>query len=387
MPSHKSTIYLIAGCNGAGKTTFAREFLPKEVKCLRFLNADEIARGLSPLAPDAGAVKAARVLLRELHEAIKQRDTFALETTLSGLTYVRLLRQASRRGYTLNLHYLWLTSTGLSEASMDLVVTDPPFFDNVHYSELADFFFAWQQLSPSPFLGKQSSTRHVEEVQDTSAEQFAAKLRSVFVECHRVLREDGLLVFTYHHSRMDGWTSLADAVVGAGFSLINCHPIKSEMSVAAPKSQAKEPIQLDIILVCRKQTADSRGKCNARLAFELAVEHAISKTNRLKTCDLKLSVNDRRVILISQFLVEACAGRSADQLSDEISRSLADLDLAAMQLHEPVVYKTVDQTKGDVRQLAFLEKARTRQVSTLAQKIPTRANYRKRRHRSLRKVS
>lgn len=56
------TIYLIAGCNGAGKTTFAMEFLPKEVKCLRFLNADEIARGLSPLRPSAGAIQAARVL-------------------------------------------------------------------------------------------------------------------------------------------------------------------------------------------------------------------------------------------------------------------------------------------------------------------------------------
>ena len=72
---------------------------------------------------------------------------------------------------------------------MDLVVTDPPFFDNVHYSELADFFFAWQQLGPSPFVGKRMTTRHAEEVQDTSAEQFAAKLRAVFAECCRVLRD------------------------------------------------------------------------------------------------------------------------------------------------------------------------------------------------------
>jgi predicted ABC-type ATPase len=59
MPSPKPTIYLIAGCNGAGKTTFAKEFLPHEVKCLRFYNADEIARGVSPLDPSAGAIKAA----------------------------------------------------------------------------------------------------------------------------------------------------------------------------------------------------------------------------------------------------------------------------------------------------------------------------------------
>src|SRR5205823_9335167 len=115
---------------------------------------------------------------------------------------------------------------------------------------------------PCPIVGKRKTTRHVEEVQDTSAGQFASKLRAVFAECCRVLREDGLLVFTYHHSRMDGWKSLADAVVGAGFSIVNCHPVKSEMSVAAPKSQAKEPIQLDVILVCRKQAADIRKKAD-----------------------------------------------------------------------------------------------------------------------------
>jgi predicted ABC-type ATPase len=102
------TIYLIAGCNGAGKTTFAREFLPKEVKCLRFFNADEIARGLSPLKPSAGAVQAARLLLQQIEESLRRRETFGLETTLSGLTYVQLLRRAKRRDYVVKLFYLWL---------------------------------------------------------------------------------------------------------------------------------------------------------------------------------------------------------------------------------------------------------------------------------------
>ena len=105
-----STIYLIGGCNGAGKTTFARDFLPAEVKCLRFLNADEIARGLSPLDPSAGQLKAGRVLLNEVHEVIGNNETFALESTLSGLTYIRLLRQALERGYEIELHYLWLAT-------------------------------------------------------------------------------------------------------------------------------------------------------------------------------------------------------------------------------------------------------------------------------------
>jgi predicted ABC-type ATPase len=104
------TIYLIAGCNGAGKTTFAMEFLPKEVKCLRFLNADEIARGLSPLDPSAGGVKAGRLLLEEFAKAVKKRETFAVESTLSGRTYAGMLRRARKGGYEIELHYLFLAT-------------------------------------------------------------------------------------------------------------------------------------------------------------------------------------------------------------------------------------------------------------------------------------
>jgi len=114
MPAQPPTIYLIAGCNGAGKTTFAKEFLPTEVKCLRFLNADEMARGLSPLDPAAGAVKAARLLLREIRDAIHSRQTFGLETTLSGLTYVRMLINARERAYAVKLFYLWLPSAAVA---------------------------------------------------------------------------------------------------------------------------------------------------------------------------------------------------------------------------------------------------------------------------------
>ena len=109
MAAPKPTIYLIAGCNGAGKTTFAKEFLPHEVKCLRFYNADEIARGLSPLDPSAGAIKAGRLLLSEVRDSITRHETFALESTLSGKTYVRIFQRALSLGFELELHYLWLS--------------------------------------------------------------------------------------------------------------------------------------------------------------------------------------------------------------------------------------------------------------------------------------
>ncbi len=115
MPAPKPTIYLIASCNGAGrrfavadKTTFAKEFLPHEVKCLRFYNADELARGLSPLDPSAAAIKAGRLLLSEVRDSISRSGTFALESTLSGKTHIRILRGARTAGYEIELHYLWL---------------------------------------------------------------------------------------------------------------------------------------------------------------------------------------------------------------------------------------------------------------------------------------
>ena len=120
--SRPPTIYVIAGCNGAGKTTFAKEFLPKEVKCLRFLNADEIARGLSPLKPSAGAVQAARLLLTQVEECLRRRETFALESTLSGKGYIRLFRRARKLGYEIELHYLWLSTAAQAVARVRLRV-------------------------------------------------------------------------------------------------------------------------------------------------------------------------------------------------------------------------------------------------------------------------
>ncbi|HVX13439.1 MAG TPA: hypothetical protein VHC22_19805 [Pirellulales bacterium] len=211
------------------------------------------------------------------------------------------------------------SDTGLAERSIDLVVTDPPFFDNVHYSELADFFYAWQQLDSMPTQAPRS-TRSVLEVQDTSAEQFAMKLADVFRECHRVLRDDGLLVFTYHHSRDDGWLALAGAILSAGFRVINAHPVKSEMLVATPKSQAKEPIAFDVILVCRKQS-EAGARRPPSVAEALAT--ASSKTNRLLAAGFTLSRNDRKTVIYGQLLA---ALSSAEDIASFAALVDAQLD-------------------------------------------------------------
>ncbi len=194
------------------------------------------------------------------------------------------------------------SQTGLPARSVDAIVTDPPFFDNVHYSELADFFHAWQRLHPRGLLHGATSTRHVGEVQDAQADAFAGKLQSVLAECHRILKDDGLLVFSYHHSRDEGWTTLAQAIFGAGFTVINAQPVKAEMSGATPKSQAKEPIQLDILLVCRKRQFDRRPCRRNAEAAKAAREQALEKAARLTAAGFHLSKNDVKIILGSEYL-------------------------------------------------------------------------------------
>jgi predicted ABC-type ATPase len=91
-----ATLCIIGGCNGAGKTTLARELLPR-LGLMRFLNADEIARGLSPLDPSLVALKAGRLVIEEARSLIASGSSFALESTLSGKTYVAMLREARER--------------------------------------------------------------------------------------------------------------------------------------------------------------------------------------------------------------------------------------------------------------------------------------------------
>ena len=101
-------IIIIAGPNGAGKTTFAREFLPNEAQCPKFINADLIAAGLSPFAPDLVAVKAARLMLENIAELERRSESFAFETTLSGLIYARRIRRWREAGFHVTLFFLSL---------------------------------------------------------------------------------------------------------------------------------------------------------------------------------------------------------------------------------------------------------------------------------------
>jgi predicted ABC-type ATPase len=180
MPDTQPIIYLIAGCNGAGKTTFAKQFLPHEVKCLNFLNADLIAQGLSPLNARAAAIKAGRLLLEEFRRFVSRRETFALESTLSGKTYLGLLKQAKKKGFQLYLHYLWLPNPAVAIARVhervkkgghDVPVADirRRFARSLNhfirdYAPLADRWAVWDSRPITPQLMAESETCRVDEL-------------------------------------------------------------------------------------------------------------------------------------------------------------------------------------------------------------------------------
>jgi len=107
-------LYIIAGPNGSGKTTFVFRFLPHYTDCSNFVNADLIASGLSPFAPEVASIKAGKLMLDEINAFRKQRVDFAFETTLAGKTYVSLLKEMRREGYDVHVFYLWLPSVDLA---------------------------------------------------------------------------------------------------------------------------------------------------------------------------------------------------------------------------------------------------------------------------------
>lgn len=106
----EKNLYIIAGCNGAGKTTASFTILPEILECKEFVNADEIAKGLSPFQPEKVAFEAGRIMLERINFLLKSNETFALETTLATKSYKSKLIWAQQNGYTVRLLFFWLPS-------------------------------------------------------------------------------------------------------------------------------------------------------------------------------------------------------------------------------------------------------------------------------------
>ncbi|MFD8338956.1 hypothetical protein ACFV42_40890 [Streptomyces solisilvae] len=125
--------------------------------------------------------------------------------------------------------------------------------DNVHYSELADFFHAWlRKVRPfEDYPVDCPTTRHSEEVQSKDPEEFGKAIAAVWKECARLLKQHGLLAFTFHQAKVSGWRELVRALESAGLVITAVQPVKAEMSTSTTKSAATDPSNLDSIVICR----------------------------------------------------------------------------------------------------------------------------------------
>ena len=174
------TLCILGGCNGAGKTTLARKLLPR-LGLMRFLNADEIARGLSPLDPSLTAFKAGRLLIEEARGLIAAKSSFTIESTLSGKTYVSMIREAKAQGYRFLLQYIMIGSGDQAVGRVALRVKigghHVPEEDVrrrfersrrhflADYVPLADEWVLWDNTAPPHRRIADSSTHNLEQLQ------------------------------------------------------------------------------------------------------------------------------------------------------------------------------------------------------------------------------
>lgn len=107
-------LYIISGCNGAGKTTASFTVLPEILNCREFVNADEIARGISPFKPESVAIQAGKIMLNRIDELLLQKVDFAIETTLTTKSYLNTIRKARALGYQVTLLFFWLNDVELA---------------------------------------------------------------------------------------------------------------------------------------------------------------------------------------------------------------------------------------------------------------------------------
>jgi putative DNA methylase len=204
----------------------------------------------------------------------------------------------------------------IPDKSIDAVVTDPPYFDFIHYSELSDFFFAW--LAPvlkehQAYFNSSNSSKN-EEVQHKNPLLYSRLLANVFVECHRVLKDEGILVFSFHHSKPEGWAAIYQAITMSGFELIASYPVYAELSASSPKHASNSPISIDSLMICKKENCNKNIKNNHK-SLEQYISSFIQE-------GFSLSNSDKFVIESSILLVKLNGLKlSYEEIIDYISHN------------------------------------------------------------------
>lgn len=158
-------LYIIAGCNGAGKTTASFTILPEILDCKEFINADEIAKGLSPFQPENVAFEAGRIMLR-INELLSENKTFTFETTLSTLSYKNKIKEARENGYEIILLFFWLQNVALAKERVNIRVLEgghniePEIIERRYLRGIKNLFDVYLPIVDGAFIFDNSGLQH-----------------------------------------------------------------------------------------------------------------------------------------------------------------------------------------------------------------------------------
>jgi predicted ABC-type ATPase len=160
-------LYIIAGCNGAGKTTASFTILPEIIDCKEFVNADEIAKGLSPFQPEKVSFEAGRIMLNRINELLKFNESFAFETTLSTKSYKQKIINAKQNGYTITLLFFWLQSIELAKERVRIRVLEgghniaPEIIERRYYKGIKNLFEIYLPIVDGALIFDNSIGKHI----------------------------------------------------------------------------------------------------------------------------------------------------------------------------------------------------------------------------------
>ena len=159
-------LYIIAGCNGAGKTTASFTILPDILDCKEFVNADEIAKGISPFQPEKVSLDAGRIMLNRINELIEENQNFAFETTLSTRSYRNKILAAKNKGYRVTLLFFWLQNVELAKERVKIRVEEgghninPDIIERRYYKGIKNLFDIYLPIIDGALIFDNSEGKH-----------------------------------------------------------------------------------------------------------------------------------------------------------------------------------------------------------------------------------
>lgn len=154
----KTNLYIIAGCNGAGKTTASFTILPEILNCKEFVNADEIAKGLSPFQPEKVAFEAGRIMLNRIDDLFRNHIDFAFETTLATKSYKQKIEYAQKNGYNTTLLFFWLQNSELAKERVKTRVLEgghnipPDIIDRRYLNGIRNLFEIYLEIVDQSYI-------------------------------------------------------------------------------------------------------------------------------------------------------------------------------------------------------------------------------------------